>query len=657
MSFGAAFDAFVGGMSKGLQQGGKMQDDAERRRPAKEARELTKEASAAAFGTDRGNSMFDKLRSRLQSNVGPTPTQGAIPEGSGAMEPKMATADDQLAYAQGGYVDPVEDDNGAYYRREAARVAAQPRAAIPEAPVSTPLSPTASDGTPTPAPRPAEMGGSAPAAAAPEGGGNMIQKTISWLKDQRAPDQGAVPTPQDGAAPGAQHPIVGMVDPTGKSYPDLTQTIGGIRQVTGAPADKPLTTTDHLNFLQKRFDLAVSKGYDLNEAMKFNVQYLDNLRLQAGRSFALASAAWDAGDGAAVQKFVQNGYGLVPDGREVKTSFKGGVLTVQPTDDKGKPLGDPVTMTKDQFLQRSRDVTGNLISYGRAIADEPLPAGYSGGSRRRRRGGGRYSDTSTDTGAGTGGGAAVKPMTASFGTALDKSLKGISEDGKVNPAYRRRAEALYKAGANDEGPATVAAWAQQYDSGDLKLKETEKGFGLYNSEGTMIKKLNKAAFPALVPKNAGGDQATPPPATTPVSTAAKPAAAGNPDLKRAPGAKGAIPDQAPAGTAVAAPMPSPRSVTAPASTDPKGPGGRPLNEEIGSMIKRGARKVFLGNEGNPGGPAIPEASEPAPAASGEAAARLAIIEKRIADAEKSGATGFGIDAMKRQAATLRAQIK
>jgi hypothetical protein len=462
MSFGRAFDAFVGGLESGLKSGGDMQDKALARRPAKEAADMDKNVPLRAAPVQG----LGTLQGRVQTNSEAIPTSPSSPEDE----------DTHGMYAQGGYVDPVEQDNGSYAREEAQR--AQQREAVPTAPVNQqPANP------PTPPARPLPNDQTLPT----DKGGNIIQQTVEAVKNMPGTAAaGAIPDPNT-PAQGPVHPIQEMVDLTGKSYPDLTTTIGGIRAVTGAPADRPLTTADHIDFLQRRVEYAAAHGYNMNEALKFNVQYLDNLRFQAGRTFALAGAAWDAGDGKAVQKFVQQGYGFLPDGLSAQTSFSDGALHVQAIDEKtGKPVGSPMTLNKEQFLQKAQSITGDPVSWGAAIENVPYTGGTTsaaGGRRGRGRGAYRTSDASGAPAAtADDGGYATKPMSSEFGKQLRQSAGGA----KADPAVVQRGEKLYHMlPADQRTPANVASLAQRIGSGDVVMKQD----GLYTKDGEKVTAL------------------------------------------------------------------------------------------------------------------------------------------------------------------------
>lgn len=626
MSFGRAFDAFVGGLESGLKSGSDLQDRQLARRPAKEAADLNRNVTLQSGAPVQG---LGQLQGRLQTNSGADeaiPTAPNDPDGTGAGY-----------YAQGGYVDPVEQSNGDYYKQEAQRTA--PREAVPTAPVS--------ETPPTPPARPGGNTDTIPT----DDKGNIIQQTVEAVKNMPPlQEAGAVPTGEPTQGP--VHPIQTMVDPSGRSYPDLTQTIGGIRAVTGAPADRPLTTADHIDFLQRRVQYAAAHGYDMNEVLKFNVQYLDNLRFQASRTFALASAAWDAGDGQAVQKFVQQGYGMVPDGMGAKTSFNNGVLTVQPYDEKtGKAAGDPVKLTKDQFMQKAQSITGDPISWGRAIENVPYTAGTSAGAGRGR-GRGRYrtsdaGDTTGDTGA-----PAAKPMSAAaqklfdskFTTQGDRAvattLQGALPPGQNSTNHIERAIGIMK--QTGEGP-----------------KDGPQGYGIYDQGGKLAYKVNKDAMPGAKPPNKIAE-ANP---ATPAGPAAPAQPQGLKPTKNGPPTQGGQPVAPAPGAAQAAPVPTPpRRPTEAIPTDdypdeyrstqtqPEGPG----------IIEQGRRAVS-GAIKDKFGLNRPQTPSTAPDEttdnSGDALVRISEMEKKLADAKSRGTPEGSLRIMQAQIDRERAKLK
>jgi hypothetical protein len=360
-NFGAAFSGFADSFITGYEKG---ETSAEKRRLRKEkTRGPDSDAAARAqLGSGEKAKGEDALDlSTVEADVPQgQPTQAIAAAAPIPVPPPADTNGAVASFYEGGTVDTVEQSNGEYYRQEAQRAQdAAPRAAIP-----------------------VEVDGG-------DGGGGesdsgSIMGIVNWMKNLGMKQNGAVPPERQGQT----NPYTGIIDPRGTSYPDLTQTIGGIRQVTGAPGDRPLTTADHMRFLQLREQEFLRRGGAPDEAMKFSVAYLDNLRLQSMRTFALASAAWDQGDGKAVQFFVRQGWGLIPDGTTLKTAFKDGKLYAQQFDDKtNKPMGKMEAMDKNAFLRRAGDISGTTLAFGNHLADmdeqrkQQFKTGRSGSAR------------------------------------------------------------------------------------------------------------------------------------------------------------------------------------------------------------------------------------------------------------------------------------
>lgn len=625
MSFGRAFDAFVGGLESGLKSGGDMQDKALARRPAKEKADLDKnvrlgDAPVQGLGT---------LQGRVQTNSEAIPTTPSSPEeeGLGGM------------YATGGYVDPVEQDNGSYAREEAQR--AQQREAVPTAPVN--------DNVPTPPARPAAPDQDIPT----DKGGNIITQTVEAVKAMPGTAAaGAIHDPSQ-PAQGPVHPIQEMVDLSGKSYPDLTSTIGGIRQVTGAPANRPLTTADHVDFLQRRVEYARAHGYDMNEVLRFNVQYLDNLRFQAGRTFALAGAAWDAGDGAAVQKFVQQGYGFLPDGLSAQTSFKDGALHVQAIDEKtGKPVGSPMSMNKQQFLQKAQSITGDPVSWGAAIENVPYTAGTTSAARGGR-GRGRYRTSD----AGTGGDPAAapakadKPLPTSVFKGRDLGVATTIRDAIADPKAGRDAGHIQGYIQRAKGPP----------------RDGDEGFGIYDKNDKLVVKLDPTKL-GVKPANKVQEAATAPVDPAPAAAPAAPKGLGI--TKTGPAAvAGAAPKPAngsaaaSTGTQATAPSkPAPTKPTQAIPTDdyPEDMRSTQTQPEGPGLIEQGRQAARRYIVDKLGGEAPKPSTAPAETSdkSGDTLVRINEMEKKLAAARASGQVPEGsLKIMQTQIDRERAKLK
>ena len=337
-NFGAAFSGFADSFVTGFEKG----DAASEKRRLRKEKTRGADSDAAA----RNKLAGEKASGATSGDDLEIPDDTPAPAGQPTV-PTAAPAAIKGQYALGGPVagttDSVEQSNNEYYTQEAQRTQGDTPSAMPQ--------PAAIDT--------GEDGGA-------DEGGNPITSTLNWLKNLGRDKSGAIPN----ATQAQPNPYREVLDPSGKSYPDLTQFIGGVRQVTGAKAGVPLTTADHLRFLQLRTQEFIQRGGSMDEAMKFNAGYLDTARLQSQRTFALASAAWDQGDGKAVQFFVKQGWGLVPDGTTLKTAFKNGKLYTQQFDDKtGKPMGAMETLDKNSFLRRATDITGTTLSFGNHLLD------------------------------------------------------------------------------------------------------------------------------------------------------------------------------------------------------------------------------------------------------------------------------------------------
>lgn len=344
------------------------------------------------------------------------------------------------------------------------------------------------------------------------------------------------------------------VIPAPGTHLDTTTMVGGISQVVGRTNNRPFTFADHVRFLDTYNKVARERNVDPNQAMKFNVQYLDNLRHVAQRTFALGAAAWDSGDTNAVQAFVKQGMGLVPDGMGVKTKFVGDKLHVQQFNEgTGKDVGKPIILDKQGYMRMAGTLTGSSLAFGQYLRQtEDERAVALAGAKARAQAEARGA-------AGVGRQAKAPPsdfmdsIKSADATAFGKELQRLNIG-----VDRATADGFYKALPKNTTPAQAADALAKFKAGSYKLRDDgPSGAGLY--EGDTLKfRVNPSIVPKRTPAPPAPQAGTPP--------AAAPAGRQPPQPTRAPPARAPTPAPAPAiSTTPQAPGPI-SAQAAPAST-------------------------------------------------------------------------------------------
>ena len=373
-----------------------------------------------------------------------------------------------------------------------------------------------------------------------------IKGALDWFSNI-GKDRAVTDNPQE--AKDAAVAAVKEVIPAAGTHLDTTTMVGGISKVVGRQNARPFTFADHLRFLDTYNNVARERNVDPNQMMKFNVQYIDNLRHVAQRTFALGAAAWDSGDTNAVQSFVRQGMGLVPDGLGVRTKFEGDKLHVQQFNEgTGKDVGKPIILDRQGYMRMAGALTGSSLAFGQYLRQtEDERAVALAGAKARAQ-----ADARAAAGGGRTGRAPpsewVDSLKSTDATAFGKELQRLNIG-----VDRAVADGFFKSLPKNTTPAQAADALAKVKAGTyVPRPDGPSGPGLYVGDELKIR-----VNPTTVRARPAGTEPSAP-AGQPQPNAA-PAGRQPPQPTRAP----------PARPEATAPPPAPAQVI---STTPQAPG-------------------------------------------------------------------------------------